>query len=82
MVEREFHDQQNQLVIGGLVFSGLCLLALFGVSYRVSSVQPTQNQPVGEKQEPAQTDDQRTETPKVEIINQNEALAMGNDARK
>ncbi|WP_114787072.1 Hpt domain-containing protein [Vibrio tetraodonis] len=81
LVEREFHDQQNQLVIGGLVFSGLCLLALFGVSYRVSSVQPIPNQPIGAKQEPTQTDDQRTETPKVEIINQNEAVAMGNDEK-
>ena len=37
LVESEFHAQQNQLIFSGLVLSGLCLLAMFGISYCISA---------------------------------------------
>ncbi|WP_341661879.1 Hpt domain-containing protein [Vibrio sp.] len=79
LVESEFYEQQNQLVISGLVFSGLCLLSLFGVSYRMSSAQPISNQSVGAKQEAAQQGEQQIETAKDETINESETVAMVSD---
>ena len=79
LVESEFQAQQNQLVLSGLVLSGLCLLAMLGVSYRISAGQPVLNHSEHAQQEPEQAEEQVIENQEVESINESETVPVLND---
>lgn len=80
LVENEFHSQQNQLVFGGLVLSGLCLLALLGVNYRVAAGQAEQRTLEPEEQVPEHLDEQVSQYKDLDTANKTEAIPLVNSA--
>ncbi|MBU2895483.1 Hpt domain-containing protein [Vibrio hepatarius] len=81
LVESDFHAQQNQFVLSGLVLSGLCLLAMLGVSYRIPVGKSEGTQLEYEQEEPEEVEEHIIESQEMESISESETVPVINDEK-